>query len=434
MEQAVKLTKSVVDRIPLVQSGQAYFWDTEFPGFGVRIGTTSKSYFVERRVNGRTVRKTIGKHGIWTAEQARNRARELRVQMDRGVDLIARAREERAQARARGVTLGEVFEEYLKTRQLKPVTAADYQRAMREALEDWRNRAITEITRTMVKERHEKLGKTSKARANLAMRLLRALYNFASAQYEDGKGEPIVRDNPVKRLSQQRAWFKINRRQTWIKPYELKAWYDAVISLRGADEPGSDRDAQGRFTQGAVSFGSKANVVSDYVLFLLFTGMRREEAARLVWDDVDLRARIVTVRDTKNGEDHTLPLSDFLVELLTRRKAEATSGHVFPGEGKTGHIVEPRRQMEKVTAVSGVAFTLHDLRRTFITIAESLDIPAYALKRLLNHKMRNDVTAGYIVTDVERLRKPMQQIADFILKAAGLRQSAEVVDFQRASA
>jgi integrase len=59
-------------------------------------------------------------------------------------------------------------------------------------------------------------------------------------------------------------------------------------------------------------------------------------------------------------------------------------------------------------------FTLHDLHRTFITIAESLDIPAYALKRLLNHKDPNDVTAGYIVSDVNRLREPMQRITDFI--------------------
>ena len=40
--------------------------------------------------------------------------------------------------------------------------------------------------------------------------------------------------------------------------------------------------------------------------------------------------------------------------------------------------------------------TLHDLRRTFITAAESLDISAYAVKRLVNHKMSWDVTAGYI--------------------------------------
>ena len=62
-------------------------------------------------------------------------------------------------------------------------------------------------------------------------------------------------------------------------------------------------------------------------------------------------------------------------------------------------------------------FTLHDLRRTFITIAESLDIPGYALKRLMNHKDPNDVTAGYIVSDVERLRGPMQRITEFLVAA-----------------
>jgi hypothetical protein len=57
--------------------------------------------------------------------------------------------------------------------------------------------------------------------------------------------------------------------------------------------------------------------------------------------------------------------------------------------------------------LSGIKFTIHDPRRTFITTAESLDILAYALKRLLNHKMNNDVTSGYLIIDVEHLRKPM---------------------------
>jgi len=85
---------------------------------------------------------------------------------------------------------------------------------------------------------------------------------------------------------------------------------------------------------------------------------------------------------------------------------------VFPGSGKKCYNVEPRKVMKKIIAQCGVTFNLHDLRRTFITIAESLDIPAYALKRLLNHKMTQNVTAGYIVMDVERLRMPVQKITD----------------------
>ena len=62
-----------------------------------------------------------------------------------------------------------------------------------------------------------------------------------------------------------------------------------------------------------------------------------------------------------------------------------------------------------------MTFTPHDLRRTFITVAESLNIGPYSIKRLVNHKMSGDVTAGYIVSDVERLRVPMQQITDFMV-------------------
>lgn len=104
---------------------------------------------------------------------------------------------------------------------------------------------------------------------------------------------------------------------------------------------------------------------------------------------------------------------------------------MFPGEGKGGYIIEPRKRIAKVIASSGISFTIHDLRRSFITYAESLDISAYALKRLLNHKMKSDVTSGYIMTDVERLRRPMQLISDYILKCAGVTSSAQVIAIQK---
>src|SRR3990167_5173888 len=93
---------------------------------------------------------------------------------------------------------------------------------------------------------------------------------------------------------------------------------------------------------------------------------------------------------------------------MERRSRNKTSEFVFPAE--------PKKAVNRVVELSGVQFTLHDLRRTFATIADSLDLPAYALKRLLNHKMNNDVTAGYIMKDVERLRKPIQIITNFLVK------------------
>jgi len=173
--------------------------------------------------------------------------------------------------------------------------------------------------------------------------------------------------------------------------------------------------------------------------------LRRTEAARLRWADVSLEGRYFVVYDTKNADPQELPLSDYLLDLLETRKAQGgESPFVFgvelPPADSTrrrgdGTITEPRRWMRQVTARSGVEFTCHDLRRTFITVAESLDVPPYALKRLLNHRApASDVTGGYIVIDTERLRGPMQRITDYMLRAAGLRQTADVVTLAPVSA
>lgn len=199
----------------------------------------------------------------------------------------------------------------------------------------------------------------------------------------------------MKRLSQARAWYRVERRQTFIKSHELAVWSQGVMDLQN-------------------------ETLRDYLLLILFTGLRRQEAAQLQWSQVDLKAKTLTISNTKNRESHSLPLSDFLHNLLAQRKQVSGSDYAFPGPGKGGHIIEPRKQMAKVIETTGIHFTVHYLRRTFITIAESIDIPAYALKRLLNHKMSGDVTAGYIILDVERLRKPMQMIADFILQKMDL--------------
>ncbi len=421
-----KLTKSFVDKLSFAAQAQSLYRDSELKGFGLRVGTDTKTYFAEAKVNGRTVRATIGKHGVFTAEQARSDAREYLRQMARGIN----PNDLKAEKRIQSITLEQVFTDFLAARKgLKPKTIYEYKRIFgilpersqgkgekkSAYLTDWLDKPIATITADMVSQRHSKIGQASPAQANLCMRLLRAVFNFASARYTDSAGKPLITENPVKRLSQTRAWYRIERRQSLIKEHQLKPWFTAVMNLKN-DYTSSKREA-----------------LRDYLLVVLFTGLRREEAARLTWANIDLAAKTLTVRDTKNREPHTLPLSDFLIDLFERRKKNNTDIYVFPGDGKAGYIVEPRKQMAHVIKDSGVPFMLHDLRRTFLTIADSLDIPAYAVKRLANHKMTNDVTAGYIVADVERLRKPMQKITDYILKAAGAKKAADILDIREAT-
>jgi len=389
----LKLTKKTIEALPFTTDKPAYYRDTELPGFGLYVGRNSKNYFVEGRgKEGNKHRAVIGPHNLYSPETARLEARRWLLQIYEGHNPSRKH-----SAGAAGLTLTRIFDQYISSRQLSPVSLGDYRRIMDKDISSWADMPIWRITKEMIGKQYTSLGEKSHAQANLSMRLLRALFNFASAEYEGHEHMDQVMTNPVSRLFKSRQWFPIQRKKTVIRSHEIGPWIKAVINL--------DKIQQDTTTR-------------DYLLLLLLTGLRRTEAATLKKANVDIAGKLLTVRDTKNGDDHTLPLPDFLVSILKPHVETGESPYVFPGTGKTGYLVEPRKMKAHVTKISGVKFTLHDLRRTFITVAESLDIPAYALKRLLNHKMTNDVTAGYIIADPERLRGPMNKICDYMLGKA----------------
>jgi integrase len=394
----IKLTKSVVEKLPVPEAGQEIYRDSELKGFGLRItrGGT-RAYIVERRIDQKVRRVKLGKSTELSAEQARKRAQEHLGKVAGGRNPIA----ERRAAAAQTVTLGELLERYLGDRsdKLKPRTREQYRSVVEgrmkagtpTAFADWCNKRVIDITVEMVRRRHRELSEQhGPAWANLAMRILRLLLNYAV----DAGGEPLVPQNPVKRLGQARLWNEVKRRQTMLCVEDMPAWYEALGSI----------DEMGR----------------DYLLLVLLTGLRRREATTLQRTNVDLvKTRTLTVRDTKNGTDHILPLSKQLLEILERRLRSSTSKFVFPGRKPGTCLTEPRNITLAVERACGVRTSVHDLRRTFATAAERLDISSYAVKRLLNHQIGSDVTAGYIVADIERLRRPMQQISDFLLRAMG---------------
>ena len=112
-------------------------------------------------------------------------------------------------ARLKALTLGEVYREFVKARKphLKPRTLYDYDLLMHGVFKDWRTKPITDIRKTQVSQRHRELGEQrGEAYANQAMRFLRAMLNFAHAQYDDGAGHSLLLENPVRVLTQTRSW------------------------------------------------------------------------------------------------------------------------------------------------------------------------------------------------------------------------------------
>lgn len=401
----IKLTNSTIDRLSIPLSGRCTYFDTELRGFGLRLGATGKTYIVQRDVNGTSRTLTIGQHGVFTPIQARKKAIELLNLLAQGRDPIAEKRRSQSQR----TTLQTAFDSYLEVRTLSDNTAAAYKRVMQTSLRDWCHKPLLEITREMVSKRYATLRRTKgNAHANTTMRTLRAVMNFAAGQYEE-----LNLVNPVMVLSQTRAWVKESRRTTIIKKPQLAKWYAGVMQL-------------------------PSQIGRDYLRLVLFTGLRRREAARLLWKNVDFDDKTFTAIRTKNGQDLTLPMSSFIYTLLHDRYqiAELTADednpplYVFPGPGANGHLEEPKKFLELVTESSGVEFTVHDLRRTFITIADSLDISAYAIKMLVNHSIGgNDVTGGYVIRNIERLRSPMQRITNAFMQAIGIQADAKVINF-----
>lgn len=388
-----------------------YYHDTKVNGLCISVTKAGvMSFLVNKRLKGRARKITLGRVSDLKVEQARAMAKKTISDLAHGIDPIAAKKAQRT----RGVILQDVFDDYMQNRndKLSANTKSNYKTVMKKHLYDWLDTPMLEISRDMVERKHTNISEYSKTAANKTMRVLRALFNYANGKYEDEEGRGLFPDNPVSRLTHVRAWNRETRRNNRIRNTELHTWFESAIELRSSDDP---------FTRTA----------ADYFQFTLLNGLRRREAAGLLRADVDFKERCFTIRNTKNRLDLTLPLSDYSLGILHRCCLANDSIYAFPSNDLAKPINDPRRALARLQKSSGIHFTIHDLRRTFITIAESLDISVYALKRLVNHGTGGDVTAGYVVWDVERLRKPMQQITDYILKTAEIKSSRTPTELQR---
>ncbi len=393
-----KLTQQFIDlEIQLPEAGQRFYRDDEIPGFAIRVTRKSKSYIFEKRVGGVNRRVTIGKCLEMPISEARKQAYIILGEITKGND----PRTGKRINTRKDVTLREVTQKYLEVRNLRPATQKNYRSSIYVHLHDWLDLPVNSITKDMVEQRHQELtikpnrqGRPAYGRSNCALKRLGTIISFAMDRYGN-EDEPLIKTNPVCRLSRNRSWHRLSPRQNIIPEQKLKLWYRAVLTLQN-------------------------EVARDFLLFLLFTGMRFGETRKLKWQHVDFENKILTVpRElTKSDREHRLPLSDFLFGLLRKRYVyRKNSEWVFQSTRlQNQHLSENLAMVHRVSAKCGIRFTPHDLRRTFLTTAESLAVPPYALKRLVNHSISSDMTGQYLVFDIERLRAHMCRISDALLQ------------------
>ena len=390
------------------------YWESETRKFK---GKPDRCFVIRFKCHGKSVTETIG----WlsegkSAQYAANIRSEItgNIRAGQGFQSLKEKRDievaKKKADKSKAITLDQAFESFLSIRELKPRTQKDYQKFMDSVFKDWGKRRITDINSDMVSDRHKNLVKEiGKAQANQAFRFMRSLLNYCIAKYRDSDSSPLIKYNPVKILTETRQWAKVNRRQTIIKNKDLPKWFKAVTEM-------------------------ESSVVRDYLLTILLSGLRRNEALSLEKSMIDLEERTLSLVDTKNNKPFLIPIPTYLFKVLkTRINASSDSKYVFPSRVKGQYMAQPQSGMNKIKKATKVEFCSHDMRRLFITQAEALDLSPFVIKRLVNHSAGSgDVTGGYIVSDLERLRKPIQQIEDRILQLAKAKEPGKVVPIKSA--
>src|ERR1700691_5796507 len=105
-----KISEQVVRNLTPPEQGNRILYDTQIPGFGVRITTAGAvSFILTYHVHGRERRFTIGRHPEWSGIAARNRALELRRRVNEGVDPLEEREQDRKQP-----TMNDLCVEYLE--------------------------------------------------------------------------------------------------------------------------------------------------------------------------------------------------------------------------------------------------------------------------------------------------------------------------------
>lgn len=392
-KQRRSLTKELVTRAK-PQAKKFTVWDSTVPDFGLRVYPSgAKSYvlrlnFEDSRTGKRVDRtETVGKvEDFASPEKARQKALGIRQQYKAGEDLKAK----RKAQQGRKLTLREGMEQYLAarssgTKPMKASTAEDYRKKLEHGLKDWMDRPLVDLDDQAKIEWHRARKLSAPTRADGEARYLRAVWNWVQAEHE-ALGLP---DWPTRRWSKQQEWSAPNRRSRRLNRENAPAWW--VTTQAWANE-------------------------RDRALFLLlyFTGWRISEAMSLRWADVDLDRARVLLRDIKTRQDLELPLARQAVEAL--QTLPQTTEWVFPAprkDGSIGPMVRPSKAVVRHIEDCGIAWAPHDLRRTFISVGESIGVPTAAVRRLTGHAISTrDAHDGYIGFDPHDLAPHLQRVAD----------------------
>ena len=262
----IKLTKSAIDALPASATDVVY-WDAGCPGFGVRVTPKGRKVFIilyRTGSAGSRLRKyTIGPYGRVTLHQARIAAEKVFAAKLDGRDPATEKRE----AKRRAVTdrVDDLLETFISQRLSQNRSLREISRLLRREFGvPWTGRSIHDIRkRDVVDVVTGIVQRGAPAAANKALKSVKTFMSWcvgrAILDRSPADGIPL----PGKEIARDRILDDKELAKVILAARKISVPYGGIVEL------------------------------------LALTGQRREEVARMAWEELDLAQRHWTIPKTR---------------------------------------------------------------------------------------------------------------------------------------
>lgn len=374
MVNRVRLNEKAVREAVSAEGRDYQIFDTEVRGFAVCIYRSgSRAFTLDYRSAGRQRRMTIGRWPEWSTTAARERAKELRREIDAGTDPLARREQGREAPRFQ-----DLIDRYVEVHlpNLAPTNASDQKSMLKKLVApDWGNRLVTEITPYDVEKL---LNKIAAGRA----RPSKAKPNNRARKLQGSKPTPIRANRTGEVLrkmftyAQSWGWREDNPasgfRRRIENPRERFLTLEEIRKLAAALETAEDRRT------------------ADIIRLCMLTGARVGEVrqARFGHFNLEHLSWSKPASMTKQRKIHRLPISDEAAAIVRQRQMLVPRGcpFLFPGDVPGQPVTEIRRfwiHIQKAVDIPDVR--IHDLRHTFASLLVSGGASLEMIGKLLGH-------------------------------------------------
>ena len=374
------ISRRTIEALP-IGDREAVYWDHELSGFGVRVYPSGvKVYVVQTRSGGKSRRVTIGRHGVLSAEQARRKAAQFIASIKAGEEPTRAGSSANA-----GPTMAEVAERYMKEHvavRCKPSTAQGCRYTLdKYLLPVFGTRPLDTIGREEVSALQYRLHKTP-TMANRVVDMLSRLFNMAEAWGHAPQG-----GNPCR----------------FVQKYKERSCerFLAEEEFRRLGRVLDEVEAERKVSASAVAA----------IRLLMLTGCRLGEIVTLRWEDVDLEAGELGLRDAKTGA-RQVALSPAAVRVLSTIPRVADNSWVIAGRKPGTRLGNLNASWLVVRARAGLKdVRLHDLRHSFASRALALGESLTMIGKLLGHR-KVQTTARYAHLAQDSVKASAARVAE----------------------